>query len=212
MVMDLNDAKTRQLCGVVPIRATNIVFTLVGQVLKENYKQYSSAIQYHGEMTYGLFGSDSQYLIQCKDYSSVTLQCYPTDDLLGVTIRTAEHTADDMYRISLHPEVYFNMPFSKCPFRKAIELVDSRDMWLDNVHATIKCILALCMTESLAEIRTQLLDAVAKRESVDKEDRFVIEIDHIKDDGEAVFKGSFIKPKKLTEKSYMDAFVRAQRH
>ena len=207
MVMDLNDAKTMQLCGVVPIRATNIVFILVAQVLRENCEQYSSAIQCHGEMTSGLLSSASQYLIQCKDYSSVTLQCYPTDDLLGVTMRAAEHAADSMYRISLHPEVYFNMPFSKCPFRKAIELVDGRDEWLDNVHATIKCILTLCMTESLAEARAQLLDAAAKRESVDKEDRFVIEIDHMEADGKAAFKGSFMKPKK---KSYMDAFFKAQ--
>lgn len=207
MTMDLNDAKTRQLCGVVPIRATNIVFTMVGQVLRENRKQYSSAIRFHGEMSYGMINPVSQYLIQCKDGSSVTFQCYPTDDLLGVTIRTAEHAADGMHRIYLHPVVYFNMPFSKCPFRKAIELVDGRDEWLDNVHATIKCILALCMTESLTEVRTQLLDAAAKRESVDKEDRYVIEIDHMEAEGKAVFKGSFMKPKK---KSYMDAFFKAQ--
>lgn len=205
--MDLNDAKTRQLCGVVPIRATNIVFTMVGQVLRENRKQYSSAIRFHGEMSCGMINPVSQYLIQCKDGSSVTFQCYPTDDLLGVTIRTAEHAADGMHRIYLHPVVYFNMPFSKCPFRKAIELVDGRDEWLDNVHATIKCILTLCMTESLSEVRTQLLDTVAKRESVDKEDRYVIEIDHMEADGKAVFKGSFMKPKK---KSYMDAFFKAQ--
>ena len=207
MVMDLNDAKTRQLCGVVPIKVTDIVSTLVVQVLRENRKQYSSAIQYHGEMTYGLLNQVSQYLIQCKDYNSVTLQCYPTDDLLGVTIRTAEHASDGMHRISLHPEVYFNIPFSKCPFRNVIELVDGRDEWLDNVHATIKCILALCMTKSMAEIRTELLDAAEKRESVDKEDRFVIEIDHVEDDGKAVFKGSFMKIKK---KSYIDAFFKAQ--
>ena len=128
MVMDLNDAKTMQLCGVVPIRATNIVFILVAQVLRENCEQYSSAIQCHGEMTSGLLSSASQYLIQCKDYSSVTLQCYPTDDLLGVTMRAAEHAADSMYRISLHPEVYFNMPFSKCPFRKAMKLLKENQL------------------------------------------------------------------------------------
>lgn len=205
--MDLNDAKTRQLCDAVPIRATNIVFTFVGQVLRENHKQYSSTIQFHGEVSYGMINPVSQYLIECKDGSSVTLQCYPIDDLIGVTIRTAEHSSDGMYRISLHPVVYFNIPFSKCPFRKAIELVDGRNEWLDMVHATIKCILALCMTESLADVRTQLLDAVTKRESVDKEDRFVVEIDHMEADGKAVFKASFMKPKK---KSYMDAFFKAQ--
>ncbi len=207
MVMDLNDAKTRQLCDAVSIRATNIVFILVGKVLRENHKQYSSTIRFHGEMSCGMINPVSQYLIQCKDGSSVTLQCYPIDDLIGVTIHTAEHASDGMHRISLHPVVYFNMPFSKCPFREAIAPADERDEWLNNVHTTIKCILALCMTESLADVRTQLLDAVAKRESVDKEDRFVIEIDHMEADGKAVFKGSFMKPKK---KAYMDAFFKAQ--
>lgn len=207
MVMDLNDAKTRQLCDVIPIRATNIVFTIVSQVLRENHKQYSSTIQFHGKMSYGMINPVSQYLIRCKDGSSVTLQCHPTDDLIGVTIRTAEHASDGMHRIYLHSAVYFNMSFSKYPFRKAIKLVDDCNEWLDNVHTTIKCILALCMTESLADVRTQLLDAIAERESVDKEDRFVIEIDHIEADGKAVFKGSFMKPKK---KSYMDAFFKTQ--
>ena len=188
-----------------PHRAT-ILFDIIGKILmKHHHDGKWSNFQYSG-MSIDHTTLRSVFRITRTDDDVVTFMECPGEDMFGVSLMAID---DDDY-VTRYPVVYFEMPFSTCPYT-AGQVIDISDPnpWLQYAVKAITEILELFQTpkDALTMFIGDMLKAAGDLDGVDK---LVIKFPPNEDHGDTHHFTAEVKSKKpkkkLTKKNYADAF------
>ena len=184
---------------------TTILFYIIGKILMmmlhdgrwSNF-QYSGTSIDHATLR-------SVFRITRTNGDTVTFIECPGEDMFGVSLMAID---DDDY-VTRYPVVYFDMPFSTCPYvvGQVIDIADPNP-WIQHAVKAITDILELFQTpdDALAMFISDILKTVGDLDSADK---LVIRFPQDKYDDTHHFTAE-VKSKKPKKKSYMDAFFKAQ--
>ena len=148
----------------------------------------------------------SVFRITRTNGDTVTFIECPGEDMFGVSLMAID---DDDY-VTRYPVVYFDMPFSTCPYAvgQVIDIADP-DPWIQHAVKAITDILELFQTpdDALAMFISDILKTVGDLDSADK---LVIKFPPNEDHGDMHHFTAEVKSKKpkkkLTKKNYADAF------
>lgn len=185
---------------------TTILFYIIGKILMmmlhdgrwSNF-QYSGTSIDHATLR-------SVFRITRTNGDTVTFIECPGEDMFGVSLMAID--ADDY--VTRYPVVYFDMPFSTCPYAvgQVIDIADPNP-WIQHAVKAITDILELFQTpdDALAMFISDILKTVGDLDSADK---LVIKFPPNEDHSDTHHFTAEVKSKKpkkmLTKKNYADAF------
>jgi len=185
---------------------TTILFYIIGKILMmmlhdgrwSNF-QYSGTSVDHATLR-------SVFRITRTNGDTVTFIECPGEDMFGVSLMAID---DDDY-VTRYPVVYFDMPFSTCPYAvgQVIDIADPNP-WIQHAVKAITDILELFQTpdDALAMFISDIRKTVGDLDSTDK---LVIKFPPNEDHSDTHHFTAEVKSKKpkkkLTKKNYADAF------
>lgn len=185
---------------------TTILFYIIGKILmmmlhdgKWSDFRYSGTSIDHTTLR-------SVFRITRTNGDTVTFIECPGEDMFGVSLMAID---DDDY-VTRYPVVYFDMPFSTCPYAvgQVIDIADPNP-WIQHAVKAITDILELFRTpdDALAMFISDILKTVGDLDSADK---LVIRFPQDKDHDDTHHFTAEVKSKKpkkkLTKKNYANAF------
>lgn len=187
---------------------TTILFDIIGRILMKHHGDDTwNNFQYSG-MNIDHTSLRSVFRITRTNGDIVTFMECPGEDMFGMSLMAID---DDDY-VTRYPVIYFEIPFSTCPYTMgpAIDISDPNP-WMQHAVKVITEILELFQTpdDALAMFISDTLKAVGDLDSADK---LVIRFPPDEDQGDTHRFTAEVKSKKpkkkMTKKNYADAFFR----
>ena len=182
-----------------------ILFDIIIEILMK-YRNKWGNFQYSG-MDVDHASLRNVFRVTRTNGDTITFIVCPRKNMFAVSLMVI----DDDDHVTRYPVVYFDMPFSACPYTlDRVAKISDPNQWMQHAVRVITSILELFQTttNSLATFIKHTLEVVGDLDSTDK---LVIKLSQDQNDGTYHFTAEVKskKQKKLTEKSYADAFFNA---
>lgn len=200
--------KLVELCDAVEFTRTDALNMIIDQILIDYRDQYSSVLQDHGVL-WPIDGNGRVFYLSRKDGSEILFKSHVAEDLLSISVETV----DDTNHVVRHPEIYFRVPFSECPYRKMSDMFSFGAEWRSKVYSIAWGIIDMFVLGTLNESIALLVnnEAAVHGQAIPGKERYIIEPVRIEDSGRVVFEAHITKIKKTADRdSYMTSFFSTQ--